>query len=208
MVGASTTWDYVNGGSSCRSSSIVRRVAQANFPIKGAWQACADGRSEAQLGDFKNIEGLGVKPRILVANSPLCPPWLGKRRREKPRTSSPQSWGMARMGNKSIRHAKLRKVPHLRWSASVVLALAIGALTPTAGYAWTSVGEYRDFPANLILPQVTSTDGFWFTPMTQPFQGVAPMMGMAPTSRRDDPPELVSLNLQQNDHPRAWHPVE
>ena len=86
------------------------------------------------------------------------------------------------MGNKSIRHAKLRKVPHLRWSASVVLALAIGALTPTAGYAWTSVGEYRNFPANLILPQVTSTDGFWFTPMTQPFQGVAPMMGMAPTS--------------------------
>jgi hypothetical protein len=89
---------------------------------------------------------------------------------------------MARMGNKSIRHAKLRKVPNLRWSASAVLALAIGALTPTAGYAWTSVGEYRNFPANLILPQVTSTDGFWFTPMTQPFQGVAPMMGMAPTS--------------------------
>jgi len=82
--------------------------------------------------------------------------------------------GMARMGNKSARKAKRRKLPNRHWSASAVLALAIGALTPSAGYAWTSVGEYRNFPANLILPQVTSTDGVWFTPMTQPF--------MAPTS--------------------------
>ena len=86
------------------------------------------------------------------------------------------------MCNKLIRHAKLRKVPNRRWSASAVLTLAIGALTPTAGYAWTSIGEYRNFPATLIVPQVTSTDGFWFTSTTQPFQGVAPMMGMAPTS--------------------------
>jgi hypothetical protein len=89
---------------------------------------------------------------------------------------------MAHMSNKSIRHAKLRKVPNLRWSASAVLALAIGALTPTAGYGWTSVGEYRNFPATLIVPQITATDGFWFNPSTQPFQGVAPMMGMAPTA--------------------------
>ena len=79
------------------------------------------------------------------------------------------------MGDKPARHAKLWKVPNRRWGASAILALAIGALTPTAGYAWTSVGEYRDFPATLIVPQVTSTDGFWFRPSTQPFQGVAPM---------------------------------
>ena len=53
---------------------------------------------------------------------------------------------------------------------------------PDRGLRLDFRGGYRNFPANLILPQVTSTDGFWFTPMTQPFQGVAPMMGMAPTS--------------------------
>ena len=89
---------------------------------------------------------------------------------------------MACMGNKSTIRANLRNIPSRCWNASAVLALAIGALTPTAGDAWTSVGEYRNFPANLILPQVTSTDGFWFTPSTQPFQGVAPMMNAAPTA--------------------------
>jgi hypothetical protein len=116
-----------------------------------------------------------------VAHSPLCSPWLRKRRQESPNVVT-AVLGMARMGNKSICHTKFRKVPNRPWGASAVLALAIGALTPTAGYAWTSVGEYRNFPATLIVPQVTSTDGFWFTPNTQPFQGVAPMMNKAPTA--------------------------
>jgi hypothetical protein len=82
---------------------------------------------------------------------------------------------MGRMRNKSNRHPIFRKVPKHRRGASAVLAFAVAALTPAAGYAWTSVGEYRNFPATLIVPQVTSTDGFWFTPSTQPFDGMKSM---------------------------------
>ena len=55
-----------------------------------------------------------------------------------------------------------------RRSVSAILALAICGLTPTAGYAYTAAGD-RNFPANLILPQVAPSDAIWIPFSTQPF---------------------------------------
>jgi hypothetical protein len=45
--------------------------------------------------------------------------------------------------------------------------LAIGGLSPTAGYAYTAAGD-RTFPATLILPQVAPSDAVWIPISTQP----------------------------------------
>jgi hypothetical protein len=95
-----------------------------------------------------------IKKRI--ADSPLRPPrgnsWPG------------QETNLSR--NPPERSAR-------RFGISAVLLLAISVLTSTA-HAYTDAGD-RIFPANLILPQVTSTDAVWITPGTQPFEGVAAM---------------------------------
>jgi hypothetical protein len=54
-----------------------------------------------------------------------------------------------------------------RWSVCAVLALAIGGLPSTAGYAYTAAGD-RNFPATLILPQVAPSDAAWVPFSTQP----------------------------------------
>jgi hypothetical protein len=54
----------------------------------------------------------------------------------------------------------------------VILSLAIGGLTPTAGYAYTAAGD-RNFPATLILPQVGPSDALWVPLSTQTFEAVS-----------------------------------
>ena len=71
------------------------------------------------------------------------------------------------MSKKSIRPANRWNGSNRRWSISSVLALLITGLTPTVGNAYTAAGD-RNFPANLILPQVTSTDAFWTNFSAQP----------------------------------------
>jgi hypothetical protein len=71
------------------------------------------------------------------------------------------------VSKKSIRPANRWNGSNRRWSISAVLALLITGLTPTVGNAYTAAGD-RNFPANLILPQVTSTDAFWTNFSAQP----------------------------------------
>jgi hypothetical protein len=52
-----------------------------------------------------------------------------------------------------------------------VLALAIAGLTPTASNAYTAAGD-RNFPAQLILPQIGPTDALWVPISTRPLEAV------------------------------------
>lgn len=91
-----------------------------------------------------------------LANSPLRPPrGDGRHSQETNLPRNPPELSARRCG------------------ISAVLSLAVSVLTSTA-HAYTDAGD-RIFPANLILPQVASTDAVWITPSAQPFEGVAAM---------------------------------
>ena len=77
------------------------------------------------------------------------------------------------MKDRSTRHQILRRGPYHCWEISTVLALAIAGLTPTASNAYTAAGD-RNFPAQLILPQIGPTDALWIPVSTQPMEAFAP----------------------------------
>src|SRR5947207_6653542 len=60
-----------------------------------------------------------------------------------------------------------RKSPYQSWGTISVLTLAMVGLTPTTGTAYTAAGD-RNFPAQLLLPQIGPTDSLWVPIMTQP----------------------------------------
>ena len=74
---------------------------------------------------------------------------------------------MVGVSRRPTRHSNCRNGPDRRWSVRAVLALAIGGLPSTAGYAYTAAGD-RNFPATLILPQVAPSDAAWVPFSTQP----------------------------------------
>jgi hypothetical protein len=76
------------------------------------------------------------------------------------------------MKNRITRHVNRRHETNVHWGVSVVLALAIGGLMPSAGYGYTAAGD-RNFPATLILPQVAPTDALWVPLSTQPFEALS-----------------------------------
>src|SRR5690242_15092078 len=71
------------------------------------------------------------------------------------------------MKKRSSRHQNLWRGPYHCWGISGVLVLAIAALTPTIAGAYTAAGD-RNFPAQLLLPQIGPTDALWVPIMTQP----------------------------------------
>ena len=71
------------------------------------------------------------------------------------------------MKNRSTRHPNRWRGPYHCWGISGVLVLAIAALTPTIAGAYTAAGD-RNFPAQLLLPQIGPTDSLWVPIMTQP----------------------------------------
>src|SRR5689334_1560140 len=75
--------------------------------------------------------------------------------------------------NRSTRHQNRRRGPYHYWGISRVLALAIAVLTPTASNAYTAA-EDRNFPAQLILPQIGPTDALWVPVSTQPMEAFQP----------------------------------
>src|ERR1700731_2359466 len=77
------------------------------------------------------------------------------------------------MKKRSTRHQNRRRGPYHCWGIRRILALAIAVLTPTASNAYTAAGD-RNFPAQLILPQIGPTDALWVPISTQPFQAVNP----------------------------------
>ena len=71
------------------------------------------------------------------------------------------------MKNRLTRHQNRWRGPYHCWGISRVLVLAIAALTPTIASAYTAAGD-RNFPAQLLLPQIGPTDSLWVPIMTQP----------------------------------------
>src|SRR5215831_17924911 len=57
------------------------------------------------------------------------------------------------------------------WGITGIFALAMAGLTPTASSAYTAAGD-RNFPAQLVLPQIGPADSFWVPISTQPFEAV------------------------------------
>ena len=75
------------------------------------------------------------------------------------------------MKNRSTRHQNSRRGPYHCLGITSVLALAIAGVTPTASNAYTAAGD-RNFPAQLILPQIGPTDALWFPISTLPMEAL------------------------------------
>jgi hypothetical protein len=71
------------------------------------------------------------------------------------------------MSKKSTDHGKR---PGHYWGVSVAFALSIASLAPATGNAYTAAGD-RNFPANLVIPQIAPMDAFWGSASTQPVAG-------------------------------------
>src|SRR5690349_16290689 len=75
------------------------------------------------------------------------------------------------MKNRSTRHQNRWRGPNNCWGISGLLAVAIAGLTPTASNAYMAAGD-RNFPAQLIVPQIGPTDALWVPIMTQPLEAL------------------------------------
>ena len=75
------------------------------------------------------------------------------------------------MKNSPTRHRNRRRgPPHYCWIASV-LPFALACLIPIASNAYTAAGD-RNFPAQLILPQIGPTDALWLPISTLPMEAL------------------------------------
>src|SRR3954453_8281013 len=79
--------------------------------------------------------------------------------------------GRMAMQSRSIRHKNRRRGLYHYWGITGVLALAVGGVTPTASNAYTAAGD-RNFPAQLILPQISPTDALWLPISTLPMGAI------------------------------------
>jgi hypothetical protein len=77
------------------------------------------------------------------------------------------------MKNKSTHHRNCRNHRYRLSKISNIVTLAMIGLTPTAVNAYTAAGD-RNFPGQLVLPQIGPTDALWVPITTQPFEAVNP----------------------------------
>ena len=93
-----------------------------------------------------------------------------------------------------------RRGPYHYWGISRVLALAIAVLTPTASNAYTAAGD-RNFPAQLILPQIGPTDALWFPISTLPMEALKTTDPTRVTNFRGNYSKLITeeLGIRFND---------
>src|ERR1700757_3534446 len=75
------------------------------------------------------------------------------------------------MKNKSTHHRNCRNHWYRLSKISNIVTLAMIDLTPTAVNAYTAAGD-RNFPAQMVLPQIGPTDALWVPISTQPFEAV------------------------------------
>jgi hypothetical protein len=73
------------------------------------------------------------------------------------------------MKNKSTHHRNYHRY-HLS-NISNIVTLAMIGLTPTAVNAYTAAGD-RNFPAQLVLPQIGPTDALWIPISTMPMEAL------------------------------------
>jgi hypothetical protein len=73
---------------------------------------------------------------------------------------------------KPTHHRNCFNGQHCLSNISIILTLAMIGLTPTAVNAYTAAGD-RNFPAQLILPQIGPTDALWVPVRTLPFEAAS-----------------------------------
>ena len=76
------------------------------------------------------------------------------------------------MKNGSTGHQNRQRGPFHGFGITSVLALTIAGATSTPSNAYTAAGD-RNFPAQLILPQIGPTDSLWIPISTQPMEAAA-----------------------------------
>ena len=77
------------------------------------------------------------------------------------------------MEDRSPRYQNRRRGSYHSWSIISVLAFSVGCLSPTASNAYTAAGD-RNFPAQLILPQIAPTDALCVPLRTLPMEALKP----------------------------------
>src|SRR5947209_5161420 len=104
------------------------------------------------------------------------------------------------MKNRSTRHQNSRRGPYHCLEITSVLALAIAGVTPTASNAYTAAGD-RNFPAQLILPQIGPTDALWFPISTLPMEALKTTDPTRVTNFRGNYSKLITeeLGIRFND---------
>jgi hypothetical protein len=75
------------------------------------------------------------------------------------------------MKNKSTHHRNCRNHWYRLSKISNIVTLAMIGLTPTAVNAYTAAGD-RNFPAQLVLPQIGPTDALWIPISTMPMEAL------------------------------------
>ena len=76
------------------------------------------------------------------------------------------------MKNGSNRRQDCQRGPH-GWLLTSAIATGIIGTIPTATLAYTAAGD-RNFPAQLVLPQIGPTDALWLPISTQPQEALEP----------------------------------
>jgi hypothetical protein len=98
------------------------------------------------------------------------------------------------MKSRSTRHQNRRRSLYHCWGITNVLALAIAGVTPTASDAYTAAGD-RNFPGQLILPQIGPTDALWVPISTRPMEALKPTDPTRETNFRGNYSKLITEEL-------------
>jgi hypothetical protein len=95
---------------------------------------------------------------------------------------------------RSTRCQNRRRRPCHSRGISGVLALAMAGLTPATGSAYTAAGD-RNFPAQLVLPQIGPTDSLWIPISTMPMRAVKTTDPTRETSFEGNYSKLITEEL-------------
>jgi hypothetical protein len=98
------------------------------------------------------------------------------------------------MKNRSIRKEYRRGSPYHCCGITSVFALVIAGVTPTASNAYTAAGD-RNFPAQLILPQIGPTDSLWVPISTLPMEAAKTIDPTRETNFRGSYSKLITEEL-------------
>jgi hypothetical protein len=98
------------------------------------------------------------------------------------------------MKYRSTRYQNRQRGPYHCWGITSVLALAIAGVTPTVSNAYTAAGD-RNFPAQLILPQIGPTDALWAPISTLPMEAHKTTDPARATSFRGNYSKLITEEL-------------
>jgi hypothetical protein len=98
------------------------------------------------------------------------------------------------MKYRSTRYQNRRRGSYHCWRITSVLALAVAGLSPTASNAYTAAGD-RNFPAQLILPQIAPTDALWVPLSTLPMEALKPTDPTRETNFRGTYSKLITEEL-------------